>query len=50
MDNKYDGGGWMMIMKMTNGTTFEFGANYWTTANTLNSTDLTRNNADAKYE
>jgi len=50
MDNKYDGGGWMMIMKATTSSTFNYEANYWTTANTLNSTDLTRNNADAKYE
>lgn len=57
MDNKYDGGGWMMAMKATRGaspgfaaTTFNFDANYWYTANTLNSTDVTRNDADAKYD
>lgn len=50
MDSKYDGGGWMMAMKATTGTTFNFDANYWYTANTLNPTDLTRNNADAKYD
>lgn len=50
MDNKYDGGGWMMAMKATAGTTFNFAADYWYTNNTLNSTDLTRNNADAKYD
>jgi uncharacterized protein YjdB len=50
MDSKYDGGGWMLALKSTNGTTFNYNANYWTTANTLNPTDLTRNNADAKYD
>ncbi len=49
MDNKWDGGGWMMLMKATRGTTFNYDANYWTTSNTLNTTDLTRNDADAKY-
>jgi hypothetical protein len=50
MDSKYDGGGWMLALKSTNSTTFNYNANYWTTANTLNPTDLTRNNADAKYD
>ncbi len=49
MDEKYDGGGWMLMMKATRGTTFQYSANYWTTSNTLNPTDLTRNDADAKY-
>jgi len=50
MDSKYSGGGWMMAMKATTGTTFNYDANYWNTTNTLNSTDLTRNNADAKFD
>ena len=41
----YDGGGWMMAMKATTGTTFNYNSNYWTTANTLNPTDTTRNNS-----
>lgn len=49
MDSAYDGGGWMMMMKAATGTTFNYDANYWTTTNTLNPTDLTQNNADAKY-
>jgi len=49
MNDRYDGGGWMMLMKATRGTTFVYEANYWTTANTLNATDLTRTDADAKY-
>lgn len=50
MDSKYNGGGWMMMMKMGLSSTFQFGTNYWSVANTLNSTDLTRNNNDAKYD
>lgn len=50
MDPQADGGGWMMAMKATTGTTFNYSASYWTTANTLNPTDLTRANADAKYD
>jgi hypothetical protein len=33
----------------TTATTFSYASNYWTTANTLNPTDVTRANADAKY-
>lgn len=50
MNSAYAGGGWMLSMKATTGTTFNYSANYWSTANTLNPTDLTRNNADAKYD
>jgi hypothetical protein len=50
MDPTVNGGGWMMAMKGTRGTTFSFSANYWTTDNVLNETDATRNDADAKYE
>ena len=46
----YDGGGWMMAMKATTGTTFNYSANYWTTANTLNPTETNRNNGDAKFD
>lgn len=50
MDSAWDGGGWMMMMKGTaTGTTFEYDASYWTTNNTLNPSDTTRNNADAKF-
>jgi hypothetical protein len=49
MDSSWNGGGWMMAMKATRGTTFNYSANYWSTTNTLNPTDLTRNDADAKY-
>lgn len=49
MNNQYNGGGWMLMIKSTTSTTFNYEANYWTTTNILNNTDLTRNNADAKY-
>jgi hypothetical protein len=48
-DMTYDGGGWTMLMKATRGTTFGYSASYWTTANTLNDNDVTRNDGDAKY-
>ncbi len=49
-DMTYNGGGWTMLMKATQpSSTFNYDANYWTTTNTLNSTDATRNNADAKF-
>jgi hypothetical protein len=50
MDPKYDGGGWMMIMKATRGTTFPYSSTYWTAVNTLNPTDTTLNDADAKFD
>jgi len=51
MNSAADGGGWMLAMKATNsGSTFQYGANYWTTTNTLNPSDVTRSNADAKYD
>jgi len=49
MEPTIDGGGWMMAMKATTGTTFNYDSNYWTTANTLNPTDNTINNGDAKF-
>jgi len=50
LDRSVDGGGWMMAMKATTGTTFKYSANYWTTNNTLSPTDTTRGNADAKFD
>jgi hypothetical protein len=49
MNNNWVGGGWMMAMKATTGTTFNYSANYWTTANTLNPGENNRNNGDAKF-
>ena len=48
-DQTYSGGGWTLLLKATRGNTFSYGTNYWTTSNTLNDTDLTLNDADAKY-
>lgn len=50
MNTAFDGGGWMLAMKATRGATFNFTSNYWTTNNTLNPTDLSLQNGDAKYE
>lgn len=44
-----DGGGWMMAMKTTNGTTFNYYSTYWTEANTLYPNETNRNNGDAKF-
>jgi hypothetical protein len=49
MDPKWDGGGWMMAMKATTGTTFNYSSSHWTTITTLSANDTTRNNNDAKY-
>ena len=49
MDSAVDGGGWMMAMKATRGTTFYYDSSHWTTATTLNPSDNTRNDADAKF-
>jgi hypothetical protein len=50
MNSALDGGGWMLAMKATTGTTFSYSSTHWTTVTTLNPTDVTRNNADAKYD
>jgi hypothetical protein len=50
MNGLYDGGGWMMMMKATRGSTFNYDANYWTTANTLNPTEINQNDGDAKFD
>lgn len=49
MDNAFAGGGWIMTMKATTGTTFNYSASYWTTNNTLNPTENNQNNGDAKF-
>ena len=50
MSDIYAGGGWMMLMKATRGTTFNYSANYWTSTNTLNPTQTNRNDGDAKFD
>lgn len=50
MNSAYDGGGWMMAMKATRGTTFNYSSAHWTTATVLNDTTaLNRNDGDAKF-
>jgi hypothetical protein len=49
LDPIYAGGGWMMMMKATQGTTFGYDSNHWTTATVLNPNDTTRNDSDAKF-
>ena len=50
MNSAYNGGGWMLAMKATRATTFSYSSTHWTTTSTLNPTDYTRNDADAKYD
>jgi hypothetical protein len=49
LDYAVDGGGWMMAMKATRGTTFPYSSSYWTTNNTLNPSNANRNDGDAKF-
>ena len=50
LNSKIDGGGWMMMMKATTGTTFNYSSAYWTGVNTLNPSFYNRGNADAKFD
>lgn len=50
MDSTYDGGGWMLAMKATRGTTFNYSASYWTSRNLLNQSNLNQDDGDAKYD
>jgi len=49
LNSAVNGGGWMLMMKATRGTTFSYNSSYWTTINTLNPTENNRNNGDAKF-
>jgi hypothetical protein len=49
LDPACAGGGWMLAIKGTRGTTFPYDSTYWTGNNTLNPSDTTRNDADAKF-
>jgi hypothetical protein len=50
MDSKWDGGGWMMMLKATRGTTFPYSSTYWTdSATTLNTGSTNRTDGDAKF-
>lgn len=51
MNPLYDGGGWMLLMKMGIGDTFGFSSPHWTTATTLNEMSLNITNiVDAKFD
>ena len=50
MNTSANGGGWMLAMKATRGTTFNYSANYWTTNNTLNPAYTNRTDQDAKFD
>jgi len=45
-----DGGGYMLALKATRGTTFNYNSSYWTSTNTLNTTNPDRSNTDAKFD
>lgn len=49
MDSAVDGGGWMMAMKATTGSTFQYSSTHWTTVTTLNPAEYNRNDGDAKF-
>jgi hypothetical protein len=50
MNDVYNGGGWMMLMKGLRGSTFNYTSNYWTTTNTLNPTEVSILPGDSKYD
>lgn len=43
-------GGWMMAMKATSGTTFNYSSTHWTTVTISNPSQTNRNNGDAKFD
>jgi len=49
MNPAYAGGGWMMAMKGTRGTTFAYTSSHWYSSTTLNTSDNTRGDGDAKF-
>lgn len=50
MDTDYDGGGWMMALKATQGNAFQYDSPHWTTSTTLNPEELNTNDGDAKFQ
>ena len=44
----WNGGGYMMALKATTGSTFNYSSSYWNSNNTLNTTSLDQSNSDAK--
>lgn len=49
LNSAVDGGGWMMAMKATRGTTFQYSSSHWTSITTLNTGNTNRNDGDAKF-
>lgn len=51
MDPKYNGGGWMLLMKTaSSGNTFAFSSPHWTQKTTLNDDNLNLECQDAKFD
>tara|TARA_B100000131_G_scaffold9150_1_gene9650 strand:+ start:4749 stop:5732 length:984 start_codon:yes stop_codon:yes gene_type:complete len=50
LDPGFQGGGWMLAWKCTRGSRFDYTTNYWTSTNTYNESDMSRSDADAKYD
>lgn len=50
LNSAVDGGGWMMAMKATRGTTFPYSSSHWTSTTTLNPGNTNRNDGDAKFD
>ncbi|MHA8094513.1 PA14 domain-containing protein [Aquirufa lenticrescens] len=50
LNSAVNGGGWMMMMKATRGTTFNYSSTYWTAVNTLNPSACSRADGDAKFD
>jgi hypothetical protein len=49
MNSAVSGGGWMMAMKATRGTTFPYSSTHWNTVTTLNTSATNRADGDAKF-
>jgi len=49
MNSAVAGGGWMMAMKATRGTTFSYSSTHWNSVTTLNPTQNNRADGDAKF-
>ena len=50
MNSLYNGGGWMLLMKGPQGTTFQYSSTYWTdNTSTLNTANTNLTNNDAKF-
>lgn len=49
MDARWDGGGWMLMMKMVPAETFQFSSGHWTQASVFNEGSLDLSEQDAKF-